>query len=73
MSKAFRCDRCRRYEDDDPVAGVSLNRPNAEAQPGSSARTIDTYELCAPCLAELRDWIREGRAPADLPAQDQYQ
>lgn len=57
MSKAFRCDRCDRYEDGEPVAGVTFQMPTpVAAASGSSARKTEATELCAVCLASLRDW-----------------
>ena len=55
MAKAFRCDRCKRYEDGEPVAGVTFLMPDPD-NPGS--RKNQANELCSPCLAELRDWLR---------------
>jgi hypothetical protein len=51
MAAAFKCDRCERYEDDNPVAGVTFNMPE-----GAQRRT-DAAELCSRCLASLKDWL----------------
>jgi hypothetical protein len=57
VSKAFRCDRCQRYEDDEPVAGVTLLVPTeASAVSGSSQRKTEATELCSVCFVSLRDW-----------------
>lgn len=55
--KAFRCDRCGRFEEDEPVAGVTFNLPKPDAAVGSSARHTKAIELCSPCLASLNEWI----------------
>ena len=54
MSKAFKCDRCTAYEDDEPVACVTMATPKAD-NPASKHRK--DYELCAKCLASLADWL----------------
>lgn len=51
MAAAFKCDRCNRYEDETPVAGVTFNMPE-----GSQRRT-EAAELCTRCLASLKDWL----------------
>lgn len=57
MAKAFRCDRCSRYEDDEPVAKVTFSLPTPVAvASGTSARKNIETDLCAQCLASLQEW-----------------
>lgn len=53
MAKAYKCDRCERYEDDDPIAGVTFNMPKAVDEP----KRTQAMELCSQCLANLRDFL----------------
>lgn len=57
MSKAFKCDRCGRFEEEEPVAQVTFTLPTpvAVASGSSSRRTIQT-DLCSQCLAGLQEW-----------------
>jgi len=58
MAKAFACDRCSRYEDDEPVAGVTITTPTPAAQvSGSSQRKQREWEMCSQCLALLQDFL----------------
>lgn len=57
MASAFKCDRCGKYEDDSPVAGVTFNLPTPSSDNSSSERRTDARELCSRCLASLRDWL----------------
>lgn len=55
MARAFRCDRCNAHEDGEPVAGVTFLMPDPDNQ---GVRKNQANELCSPCLADLRDWLR---------------
>lgn len=66
MGKAFKCDRCGRYEDDEPVAGVTFTLPTPVAvASGSSSRRTEARELCARCLAGLQEWLDYHKEPQD--------
>lgn len=62
MASAFKCDRCGKYEDDNPVAGVTFNMP---ATSEGKERKTDARELCSRCLASLRDWLDYYRNAGD--------
>lgn len=64
MASAFKCDRCGKYEDDSPVAGVTFNLPTGERADGTVERKTDARELCSRCLASLRDWLETYRNAA---------
>jgi len=51
--KAFKCDRCSRFQEDDPVAGVIFKRATGT---GSSHSIEDKCDLCDECQAQLVDW-----------------
>lgn len=61
MAKAFKCDRCGDFDEDDPIAGITFSRPDPAAAKGSSARKQQEYELCTRCLVALNDWIEAPR------------
>lgn len=50
MSKAFQCDRCKRFEQLDPVLNVILKTTDPPIKETKK-------ELCAPCLAGLNEWL----------------
>jgi hypothetical protein len=62
MGKAFKCDRCPRYEPGEPVAKVRLTLPDMESP---SKISTDDIELCAPCLTQLQRFLADG--PDDEP------
>jgi hypothetical protein len=53
MSKAFKCDRCGRFEEPEPVAQVTFTMPETVAD----KRRLRNSELCAQCLANLNDFL----------------
>ena len=65
MGKAFQCDRCVQFEEGEPIASVTFNLP-APSKDGTAK--IRKSELCALCLASLKDWLEEPRSAAlDAP------
>lgn len=55
MASAFQCDRCYRFEEGNPVAGVTFQLPNP-TNANTSATRDHKSELCPKCLASLQDW-----------------
>lgn len=53
MSKAFKCDRCSRFEELEPVAEVAFMLPVV----GGDTKRREAMDLCTKCLANLRDFL----------------
>jgi len=53
MSKAFKCDRCGKYEDHEPVCEVTFMMPAIAGE----AKRKKEHELCSQCLANLNDFL----------------
>lgn len=62
MAEAYKCDRCSTYEDDRPVAGVTIRTPKVE---NPDLKATREYEFCSRCLASLKDWLDAYRRDLD--------
>jgi hypothetical protein len=65
MGDAFQCDRCFKFEEGRPVAGVTFKLPNPHST-NTSATRDESAELCPECMAALRDW-RDELKPGARP------